>query len=294
MSKEIRKAFEEALELRENSSVFDFFYQDSRRVGSYLAQFDPSGHLLSIKQTEHIETSTQQDAGGEIGGSAFIAKGKAQFSDRVISASKDAAERTFDPLWTNAITLLTYLQQKNLVKRDISEARIGNFVLCEGEFLIADTSFLQKFYTTSEKQNHARANTRGINGQPLSESDFNLQLAAFQNLPQQIQIHLSSDTGKIWSLLQPEYMTVPAGEIMMKHGAVVEGKWHILGIKDGEPTKSVDNFLEIQKKLSTAYPLHPFINETLTTSHFVRGWVGRPIECYGVTPILIFREIGKQ
>ena len=43
--------------------VYDFLYQDVRRVGSFLSQFVKSGHLQSIKQAISTEEAEQSEAG---------------------------------------------------------------------------------------------------------------------------------------------------------------------------------------------------------------------------------------
>jgi hypothetical protein len=41
----------EVLDEPQNDSVYDFLYQDVRRVGSFLDQFDVAGHLQQIVQS---------------------------------------------------------------------------------------------------------------------------------------------------------------------------------------------------------------------------------------------------
>jgi hypothetical protein len=54
-------------------SVYDFLYHDARRVASLLAQFDPSGHLTGIKQTESAESGSGMKFGASAGGNVLVA-----------------------------------------------------------------------------------------------------------------------------------------------------------------------------------------------------------------------------
>ena len=72
----------EASDLPESRSVYDFLYHDARRVGSYLAQFEASGLLQSLKQTVAVEESELSKAGAAAGiGLPKIANTSGQFED---------------------------------------------------------------------------------------------------------------------------------------------------------------------------------------------------------------------
>jgi hypothetical protein len=52
--------------------VLDFLYYDSRRIGSYLSQFEPDGHLQSVTRGKSgskgkKETATKEAKGGVVG-----------------------------------------------------------------------------------------------------------------------------------------------------------------------------------------------------------------------------------
>jgi len=96
-----------------------------RRVGSFLSQFVDSGHLQSVKQAISTEEAEQSEAGASATADLKIARTQGQFSDRTSSGIKDAMERTYDPVWTNAIDLLTYLRPRFRSHEAGSRLRFG-------------------------------------------------------------------------------------------------------------------------------------------------------------------------
>jgi hypothetical protein len=72
MSKKDEKASEKELDEPQNDSVFDFLYCDSRRIGSFLAQFDDSGHLEKIVQRESAAKSAKRGYEFNVSGGATI------------------------------------------------------------------------------------------------------------------------------------------------------------------------------------------------------------------------------
>lgn len=52
-------------------------------------------------------------------------------------------EGTYDPVWTNAIDLLTYLNERGMIQRDIRQAHTGQFVMAKGTLGIIDLALLQ-------------------------------------------------------------------------------------------------------------------------------------------------------
>lgn len=62
----------------------------------------------------------------------------------------DTAERTCNPLWTRARTLLNYLTYDGMICRDIWEARLGQFVLVKGALIVLDASLLKAAWDKPE------------------------------------------------------------------------------------------------------------------------------------------------
>ncbi len=109
-----------------NSFVLDFFYQDVRRVGSFLAQLNPGGHTQSVKNTVAREESGGIDASMTVKGSIKVVEGSSGTTTREGNVNRDTLERTIDPLWANAIDLLNLLEQNRMIERDLGLAGLGS------------------------------------------------------------------------------------------------------------------------------------------------------------------------
>jgi hypothetical protein len=82
-----------------------------------------------------------------------------------------------------------------------------------------------------------------------------------------------------------------ASDLIIKHGAKVDGRWNVIGILDAsidtEPqqqttpipdVQSTDNLPAMAKRMA------PWIRRNL----------GRPYGAFGMTPLMIFREVTGQ
>src|SRR5687768_8772008 len=126
MSTNDETASGKARDAQENDSVYDFLYQDVRRVGSYLAQFDVSGHLTAITQSDTINKGSKRSWKATVGGSIPGLPGAEVGVERGPSeAGSESSERAYDPLWANARALLDYLSERDVIERDIDRASIG-------------------------------------------------------------------------------------------------------------------------------------------------------------------------
>jgi hypothetical protein len=120
-----------------SDSVYDFLYHDVRRIGSFLAQFDDAGHLQQITQSEGATRGSKRGWKAAAGGS-LPGVGSANLSVErgPEKGGFEASERVYDPLWTNARTLLDYLSERDMLRQELARARIGQFVVVSGTLSI--------------------------------------------------------------------------------------------------------------------------------------------------------------
>src|SRR4029077_11736169 len=59
------------------------------------------------------------------------------------SDERDAAERTYDPLWRNALMLLDWLEEADLINRDITKTSIGQFVIVSGDLSVLNAAIMR-------------------------------------------------------------------------------------------------------------------------------------------------------
>src|SRR5258708_22683520 len=99
-------------------SVYDFLYHDARRIGSFLAQFDNFGHRQEVTSSETASKGAKRGYSLKLGGSLPL-PGSPEGAEGGITLGMDPSQsgsegqmRVYDPLWTNALTLLDYLDER--------------------------------------------------------------------------------------------------------------------------------------------------------------------------------------
>ena len=106
---------EEAQDEPESDSVYDFLYHDIRRVGSYLAQFDDAGHLQSVIESRTARQGVRRGWKATLGIGDLVpglpGGPEASLERGPLEAGSETSERVYEPLWTNARTLLDYLDE---------------------------------------------------------------------------------------------------------------------------------------------------------------------------------------
>ncbi|UTW52048.1 hypothetical protein KFF05_01240 [bacterium SCSIO 12827] len=302
-----KRASEEAHEGHQKNSVYDFLYCDTPRIGSFLAQFDDAGFLKQIIERESVAKSTSRGFKVGLSGGATIAGtgGNAGLDiERGPSASgSESSERVYDPLWTNARTLLDYLAEYNLIKRNIEEARIGQFVLATGELEVKNLSMLRAAWQdetikklldqgqhediSSLSRQQRRAVERKGAKSSVVPTDNDVALAFMKILPHAVQAHIQGDTLSAWCNLLEDGLVVSADELLLKHGIRVSGTWHVLGILDAFPG-SIETDLNPSFELTEGGVLGALLTVIAPVARLL---LGRPPNSYGITPLLIFREV---
>lgn len=200
------------------NSVRDFLYHDVRRIASFLAQFHTYGVLQQVKATEAVGRSgaSKTVISGDVG-VPMVAKGTATMDGTVTEEERDSAEHVYDPLWTNAQALLDYLSERGMIIRDLSSARIGQFVLVSGKLATFDLGILREAWkmpaikavigkelsksTANEPHNRAERRTARHKPQTGVFSEAESALALLGLLPHTIQATIRSEDHTIWSSL---------------------------------------------------------------------------------------------
>ncbi|SDI95540.1 hypothetical protein [Salipiger marinus] len=310
MNRELNEKSERVQEEEITDSVYDFLYHDGRRIASLLAQFDPSGHLTQLSEGRSARRA--RDSTTDImtsGGVPAIAKLQSANKEHVHRAHEEEISRVYDPMWANARELLDQLDGRGLIVRDISSAQIGQIVLFTGDLSIYDLEMLagiwrapamRKFMTKSlpdipEIPKSLRNNATLIQAQKAvkatrsaAEDHLNLFSEIIPLLPHTVQSSVSGSNGvKVWSSLEKGGLTVAAGNITLNHGVSIPGEWAILGILDAHPL--MDRDVKVRDQTPGGEEMLAKLFEALAP--VVRQMLGRPRDAYGVTPLLVFREI---
>ncbi len=321
MSKKPAKTSARAQDKQKNGSVYDILYYDRQRVASFLAQFNDAGHLQQIKENKSASKGTQR--GFKIGATGTVVGtgGGLNFERSPGEYASEGIERIYDPLWTNAFALLDYLDERDLIQRNVTEAKVGQFVLASGKFLVTDLPLLRKMWeipaikatliaqlqTTiaqliAQQIAAAAAPPSTAQAAPAPEQEPQPQKLPLQMqsalapalmevlpiLPQFLQGMICGDNYSIWCGLAEQWLVGTSAEIALKHGYEIAGQWSILGIMDALPGPLPAQIIIPPLPFGAPQNMGPNAQNLAVAA---RTSFGRPADAHGVTPLLIFREV---
>lgn len=298
---------------QERNSVFDFLYHDARRVASFLSQFSAYGALTGVKATEASGRADTLKTTGELNAKLpLLGGGRAAFDRGNSVDERESAERSYDPIWANAIQFMDFAEERGLVQRNIAQARIGQIVLLSGDLSLFDFGMLGKAlelktfkkYALQSQQapsnRHARRAQNGkgysVAGAPPSETEAGIEMMSI--VPHLVQASINGDEGIAWATLREEWLTIPPADILLKHGIAIPGRWSALGILDALP--DFDDAPDPEAGLTSQTIINALAGSQLNQiGHLFAGAVapairtilGRPVSSYGITPLVIFREV---
>lgn len=287
-------------------SVFDFLYVDHVRIAVLLSQLEQHnyGHLESVKVTDEARESFKKTGSA----SALALRGQLESG----TETNERAERSYNPLWLHARQFLDIFDELGFIQRDLSKASYGDLVVASGNLTVVDPRFMRPLWRTimgampevqkamvqgltesgaetqSRQQRRAAARASQNSSVPPSaqqspESAFAAMIAGFlEAMPHAVRGRLTSDEQVLWFMLVPERMSVTPEEIVLKHGTIVPGEWHVAGLVDAIPGETPT------AAPAAADSLHDAVT-TATSS--LQEQMGRPKTDYGITPLLIFRKM---
>ncbi|MGE4188108.1 MAG: hypothetical protein AB7E81_24320 [Hyphomicrobiaceae bacterium] len=294
----------------QNDSVYDFLYHDVRRVGSFLAQFDDSGHLQQVIQSERAVKGQRRGWQFKLGGSiALVGSANAEGGRTPAEGGAEASERVYDPLWTNARALLDYLSGANLIQYDTRQAAIGQFVLASGSLIVLDLAMMKQAWDISSirkgilqsvvqslqgqqppgNRHQRRAVAMGTNKNSIN-TEFEMIMALLSMMPHSIQAQMLGNENVIWCTLDEASIVGRSSDLMLKYDTSISGDWYMLGILDAYP-----NFASTEGLNNAIVDLAGTMVGQIAArlGPVAREWLGRPNGAYGMTPLLIFRKVSS-
>lgn len=295
-----------------SSSVFEFLYHDHRRVGSFLSQFD-LGHLSGLSTTNeaHQHTSERFGRAFALGAPKVLGAGNDSSEEEGVG-TKDTLQSAYDPYWSNAVSLLNYLEERGLIQRDTTAVKLGDIALFSGALSMVDLSMIKSLWalpsiqnlitgghaTEGSTQNRKERRASGHQRQKPDQLDPNTQLLIeiLPTLPHVLCATIGAHGSQSWATLEDQYLVGSSSGLVLKHGSSIPGDWHMLGILDAVPDAgSLDGIAEGLGAVNAPVDLPSSLIGMLSGmfAPIVRFLLGRPVEAYGVTPLLIFREVAR-
>jgi len=282
-------------------SVFDILYADTRRLSSLLSQFSDDGIVTEVVRGAE-ETSSSQ-----IGISVKIVKADGT------ELGKSSVLTKIDPQWLLPLLFLDAAQ--GMIQRDIEAAPIGSLVLSQGKLIVTDLAMLKEMWKSEKARqymlqkaaideeaglNRHERRAAGKKGNAKEVTDAELAFELLPLLPHSPQINIIDGDRTVWASIDERYMNGSASDVMLKHGVKVAGSWSMVSVLDARPFEvrddedaydDHDDILSFSERLAigmTTDNLWKVANELAGPA---RQALGRPLLSYGVTPLIIFREI---
>ena len=282
-----------------SDSIFDVLYADTRRLSSLLSQFSDDGIVTELTR-----------AAGETASSEIALSIKVVKSDTT-EGSTTSSSRKIDPQWL--LPLLFLEEARGMIQRDITSASIGSLVLSTGRLIVTDLSILQEMWKSPAMKRHllkiatkgsddaGNRHERRASGKPPVKQDtteLEAVLELLPLLPHSPQLNIVTSDYAVWSTIDPGSLVGSVADLLLKHGAKVAGSWSMVGILDGRPFEAsdeeghdYDDILSYLDKIRLGMTLDNVWKAATELATPIRQALGRPITSYGVTPLIIFREI---
>jgi len=286
-------------------SVLDFLYHDSRRIGSFLSQFEGDGHLQQLTRTKHGLRGKKETSSRDVKGNLGVASGGLKGETETALEMNEGYARVFDPYWANARAFLDHLSEREMIQRDITAAAVGQFVLAKGWLNILDLAMFKDVWKIPEVRKKIQSGA--VSSKPIAQmnaaekavhkeqkENMEMLLAMMQIMPHSVHASMitnAEDPSLVWCALREEYLVTPASDLTLAHGATMPGEWSILGILSAAP-EFVNPDLSGNADDQMAGLMQSIVGQvSKTIAPIVRVALGRPAAASAVTPLLIFREV---
>lgn len=266
-------------------SLFDFIYLDRNRLSSYSAQLSDLGTLTSVKSVSNSSDRSIKNL--NLGLPKLLEAGTIEEQ-----ALAQGLERNFDTWWMLPLNVMGMLQEHDLISTDLENANYGQLVLIEGSIRFVDLRLLRDNWKHIGKviasampdmtASHKRKK------QEQAES-FGIIADFASTMPHLLSLRMISGEHSTWSTLEPDNMVINPFDLMMKHGSIIAGTWHMIGLLDAKPYDDVSDGI-IPSNMGESgieYVMSEMVGG-------LRGLMGRNSEAYGITPLAIFRKTGPN
>lgn len=285
-------------------SVFDFVYIDFQRVSLLISQFNDFGELSSVSESKSAGRGSEKSDSYEVAGSISVASGKSNFENSTNSHFDKAISRTYDPKWINAVNFLDEAEARGFINRDIASARMGEVVMISGAIKITDYGALREIWkkpsmvkamkagaTPLQSGNRQERRKNAHKGPETATTQEGLEifLDIIDVLPHTVQCTMGENP-KGWGLLRPEGLVGSATDFALKFGGNIPGDWSMIGILEALPdTTFLPPGIIQTHELEEIGPAFFAHLEPIT-----RQLLGRPKIAFGLTPLIILREVIAQ
>lgn len=269
-----------AQNLPDTELLYDFLYVDNYRIKSYYAQLTGFGALSALKMSDNTVITQSKEANIGI---PPVAGGRLSYMDAITNFG----ERSYDPMPSMPSDIINRLDELGFIGRELSRDNLGNLVLLSGKLGISDIGLLKDLsdtilILTAEEQANLEPNPNKRKKVYNQAIEGNKHIFEFlKQIPYSLEARLVMSGNEIWMTLNRDEIIGKAYELNFKHGDFLSGDYYVLGVLDATPNDDYQNNLH-QNDLKIAMSV---------MTKALKDLMGRPNDCYGITPIAIFRVI---
>lgn len=291
------------------NSIYDFIYLDLPKIRSYMAQMRGG---VNVEYTKSSGTDINDNNLFSV-----TAKGEGGINVPFVASGNGGVEGTGE--WANGTNnsnsrsttqnledilprdMINALIDESLVHKNLASNYLGKLVLIKGKMLFLDykqlcsvatptLDFYSKFLASEEEKKQYKKD----NSMKLVEGLMNV----LDGYPIQLQAYLQtmSPIGTddyVWMSLEQGNLNNNHFDSAFKYNICSEEDFFVLGIFDAQPDDQADN--QMTNKIDDFFENLKGFNEVnsflFSILNAYRTIAGRPKECYGMTPVAIFRQL---
>jgi hypothetical protein len=221
-------------------------------------------------------------------------------------------DQEYDPIWLGGLNLHDELAKRKLIRTDVADARIGDFIDVGGALGVMDFATFQTLWdkpsvhrtiqggidnvtATAEPANRRERRKQESLRDRLTGKSATGELVGeiISAIPHRIQARLVTQQQQwLWATLRGESLILDAGDLYLKHGVALDGRWRIFGVLDALPRDSAIDFMKDQ--IIAQFSETPFGRMAVSMVPMLEAGFSRPAIAWGVTPIMIYRELAES
>jgi hypothetical protein len=235
--------------------------------------------------------------------------GERSAGDETRTDYDETLDQEYDPIWLGGLNLHDELTARGLIKVALADAQIGEFVDLRGALGVMD---FQMFRTLWDRRSVHSLIQTGVENAPADPKHLNsaarrkiqgmiapgptageLISDIISAIPHRVQARLVVETlDAAWATLKQDSLVMDAADIYLKHGIVLDGRWRLFGVLDALPRHAVED--PIKEIVLAQFSASPFGTMATAMLPLLEAGFSRPPAAWGVTPLMIFRELSAR
>lgn len=291
------------------NSIYDFIYLDLPKIRSYMAQMRGGVNVeytkssgTDINNNNLFSVTAKGEGGVEV---PFLASGNGgiegtgEWANGTNSSNSRSTTQNLEDILPR--DMINALIDESLVHKSLAGNYLGKLVLIKGKILFLDykqlcsvatptLEFYLKFIASDEERKQQK--------QDKSMDRVKELMKVIEGYPIQLQAYLQTTSpigsdNHVWMSLEQSNLNNNHFDTAFKYNICSEEDFYVLGVFDAQPDDQVDSQMAgkidgFSKKLRSFNDVNDFLLSILS---MYREIAGRPKDCYGVTPVAIFRQL---